>query len=142
VRIVLLDEAQRRFEAEDAWWRASRDSKDLFVEEFAQALEQVSSMPETGQRYRWARGKLIQRLLMKKTRCHIYYFHDAEQDLIEVRPRTTAFEKSISGISRSDAALGSAVLFRLFAFFILLPLGRVPIEDELGHRKLVLRFFI
>ena len=41
-------------------------------------------MPETGRRYRRARGKPIQRVLMKKTRCHVYYFHDRERDLVEV----------------------------------------------------------
>ncbi|HEX7840635.1 MAG TPA: hypothetical protein VF469_24320 [Kofleriaceae bacterium] len=84
MKVVLLDEAQRRFEAEDEWWREHRDAKELFVEEFAQTLEQLSSMPGRGQRYRFARGKLIQRVLMKKTGCHVYYFHDRERDLIEV----------------------------------------------------------
>ena len=84
MKIVLLDEARRRFEAEDAWWRANRDAKELFVEEFEAALRQVSSMPETGQRYRLARGRLIQRVLMKKTRCHVYYFHDRDRNLIEI----------------------------------------------------------
>src|SRR6185369_6251882 len=34
VKIVLLEEAQRRFEAEDTWWRENRDAKALFIEEF------------------------------------------------------------------------------------------------------------
>jgi hypothetical protein len=42
VKIVLLDEAQRRFEAEDEWWREHRDAQDLFVEEFTRTLEQLS----------------------------------------------------------------------------------------------------
>jgi hypothetical protein len=29
-------------------------------------------------------GKLIQRVLMKKTRCHVYYFHDLDNDLVEI----------------------------------------------------------
>jgi hypothetical protein len=29
-------------------------------------------------------GKLIQRVLMKKIGCHVYYFHDHERDLIEI----------------------------------------------------------
>jgi hypothetical protein len=45
VKVVLLDEAPRRFEAEDEWWRAHRDAKDLFVEDLAQTLEQPRSMP-------------------------------------------------------------------------------------------------
>jgi hypothetical protein len=33
-KIVLLDEAQRRFEAEDRWWRENRDAKELFFTDF------------------------------------------------------------------------------------------------------------
>jgi plasmid stabilization system protein ParE len=84
VRIVLLDEARRRFEAEDDWWREHRDAKELFVDEFAQTLERLRSMPGAGQRYRLVRGMLIQRVLMKKTGCHVYYLHDRERDLIEI----------------------------------------------------------
>jgi plasmid stabilization system protein ParE len=84
VLLVLLVEAQRRFEAEDEWWRDNRDAKELFVEEFTRTLERLISTPTTGQRYRRARGKLIQRVLMKKTNCHVYYFHDREHELIEV----------------------------------------------------------
>lgn len=84
VQIILLAEAQRRFEAEDEWWREHRDVKDLFVEEFTQTLERLGEMPEIGQRYRTARGVLIQRVLMKKTRCHIYYWHDRERGIIEI----------------------------------------------------------
>lgn len=72
MKIVLLAEAQRRFEAEDEWWRENRDAKDLFLDEFEQTLEWIASNPERGQAYRLTRGKRIQRVLMKKTRCHIY----------------------------------------------------------------------
>jgi plasmid stabilization system protein ParE len=84
VKVVLLDEAQRRFEAEDRWWRNNRDAKELVLTEFQEALRQLSTTPGIGQRYRRARGKLIQRVLMKKTRCHVYYFYDEERDLIEI----------------------------------------------------------
>lgn len=84
MKIVLLDEAQERFEAEDRWWREYRDAKELFVTEFQEVLRQVASTPGIGQRYRRARGKLIQRVLMKKTRCHVYYFHDTERDVVEI----------------------------------------------------------
>ena len=84
MKIVLLDEAQRRFEAEDRWWRENRDAKELFFTEFQDVLRQLSSTPGVGQSYRRARGKLIQRVLMKKTRCHVYYFHDSERDIVEI----------------------------------------------------------
>ncbi len=84
MKIVLLDEAQRRFEAEDRWWRSNRDAKDVFLTEFEEVLRQLGSTPGLGQRYRRARGKLIYRVLMKKTRCHVYYVHDHERDVIEI----------------------------------------------------------
>jgi hypothetical protein len=77
VRVILLDEAKQQFEAEDTWWREHRDAKELFAEEFESALWTLMTAPELGQRYRWKRGKLIQRMLMKKTRCHVYYFHES-----------------------------------------------------------------
>ena len=84
MKIVLLDEAQERFEAEDRWWREHRDAKDLFVTEFQEVLQQLAVAPTIGQRYRRARGKLIQRVLMPKTRCHVYYLHDLNGDIVEI----------------------------------------------------------
>jgi plasmid stabilization system protein ParE len=84
VKIVLLDEAQERFESEDRWWREHRDAKELFATEFEEALRQIVSAPGIGQRYRRRRGRLIQRVLMKKTRCHVYYVHDVERDVVEI----------------------------------------------------------
>ena len=84
MKIILLDEAQRQFEQEDAWWRKNRDAKELPVDEFQGALWRISEMPELGQRYRRARGKLIQRVLMKKTRCHVYYLYERERGVSEI----------------------------------------------------------
>lgn len=84
LKLIVLDEAQRRLEAENEWWREHRDAKDLLLDEFTQTLERLRSMPDIGQRYRLVRGQLIQRVLMKKTGCHVYYFHDRERDLIEI----------------------------------------------------------
>ena len=84
MKIVLLDEAQSRFEAEDRWWRENRDAKELFFTEFQEILRQLSSTSDVGQRYRRSRGKLIQRVLMTKVRCHVYYFHDHERDIVEI----------------------------------------------------------
>lgn len=84
VQIRLLKEAQQRFEAEDAWWRANREAKDLFTLEFAAALATLRVQPDAGQHYRLSRGRLIQRVLMRKTRCHVYYCFDRERDVVEV----------------------------------------------------------
>ena len=41
-------------------------------------------MPEAGQHYRRVRGKLIRRVLMRKTRCHVYTWYDGERAVIEI----------------------------------------------------------
>jgi len=84
VNVVLLDEARRRFEAADAWWHEHRDAKDLLIDEFEQALQHLSRAPDSGQRYRWVRGKLIRRWLIKKTGHHIYYSYDSPLDRLEI----------------------------------------------------------
>ena len=84
MKIVLLDEAQERFEAEDRWWREHRDATELFLTEFEDTLRQIAAAPGIGQLYRRSGSRLIQRVLMKKTRCHVYYLHDVERDVIEI----------------------------------------------------------
>jgi hypothetical protein len=84
VKILILEEAQGQFEAKDAWWRQNRDQKNLFTDEFEQALRHVTEFPTHGQRYRMARRKLILRVLMKKTLCHVYYWYGPEADTIEI----------------------------------------------------------
>ena len=59
MKIVLLDEAQERFEAEDRWWREHRNAKELFLTEFEEALRQIASAPGIGQLYRRSRGRLV-----------------------------------------------------------------------------------
>jgi plasmid stabilization system protein ParE len=84
VKVLLLDEASAQFEAEATWWRENRDHKELFVDEFEATLRRIVELPQAGQHYRWKGGCLIQRWLMSKTRCHVYYFHDRANDILEI----------------------------------------------------------
>ena len=43
VKIVLLDEAQERFQAEDRWWREHRDARELFVTEFQEVGKKMTA---------------------------------------------------------------------------------------------------
>ena len=85
MRIEVVEQAQGQFAYREAWWRANRDTQDLFEAEYERALEHLSTSPESGDRYRIVRGKLIRRWLMKKTSCHIYYWYSESFDLIEIR---------------------------------------------------------
>lgn len=85
MRIEVVEEAQAQFAYREAWWRANRDAQDLFEDEYERALKHLSTAPASGDQYRIVRGKMIRRWLMKKTECHIYYWHSEELDLIEIR---------------------------------------------------------
>ena len=85
MQIEVVEEAQAQFDYREAWWRANRDARDLFEEEYEQALEHLSTSPKSGDQYSVVRGKLIRRWLMKKTECHMYYWYSEELDLIEIR---------------------------------------------------------
>ncbi len=52
MQLLLLDEARRQVEYEDAWWRAHRDAIDLFIDELEHTLQRLSAAPEAGQAYR------------------------------------------------------------------------------------------
>jgi hypothetical protein len=85
VRIEITQRAQEQFAHRDAWWRAKRSARELFIEEYQHALEHLSTAPKSGDQYCIIRGKVIRRWLMKKTECHIYYWYSEELNLIEIR---------------------------------------------------------
>lgn len=65
----------------DTWWRMNRAAApDLFLKELGQAYEILSVMPSLGTPYRGLR-----RILLRKTRHHVYYALDEERRSVVVR---------------------------------------------------------
>jgi hypothetical protein len=52
VRIEVVEEAQAQFAYREAWWRANRDTRELFEEEYERALDHLSRSPKSGDQYR------------------------------------------------------------------------------------------
>lgn len=70
-------EAHARFDAIQTWWRENRDKNpDLFDEEVAAAIQTLDGTPMAGEFYKRARGRDVRRILLKKTRHHMYYWVD------------------------------------------------------------------
>lgn len=82
--VVLLDEARRRFEAEDEWWRTNREAVGLFTAEFESVVSRLARDPTRGALYRTIRGTKVRRVLMRKTRCYVYYVYREDQQAVEV----------------------------------------------------------
>ena len=68
------------------WWKANRDkAPKLFIEELrAATLKLRGRTDDTRKRYRISQGCVVWRLLMPKTKNHIYYVINEEAKQIEV----------------------------------------------------------
>lgn len=83
VRSVLA--ADEQIEAADAWWRANRPSApDLFAEELRAARELLSTSPEAGQQQRHSRIPGLRRILLPKSKYHIYYTHNVRREEVVI----------------------------------------------------------
>jgi plasmid stabilization system protein ParE len=84
VKLEILEEARTQYREASAWWHEHRDAKSLLAQEFLAAIRTLQTVPETGQVYVQMRGRTIRRWLMPKTKYHIYYRFDRDQDLLVI----------------------------------------------------------
>lgn len=86
MRLVIPERAQLEIERQDAWWREHRrDARGLFAEELRAAFNEVLAQPEGSPPYRITRSGIVRRVLMPKTRRHVYYvFRRAEEVVVVV----------------------------------------------------------
>lgn len=67
-------EADAQILAIDEWWRSNRSATpDLFLEELATSFDVISHAPRIGRLYRRSAVPNTRRVLLPKTRYHVYY---------------------------------------------------------------------
>lgn len=72
------DEQARKI---DTWWRVNRGAApDVFLKELGQAYEILCAMPSLGTSYRG-----VKRVLLRRTRHHLYYTVDEERRTVVIR---------------------------------------------------------
>ena len=65
------------------WWRENRPAApNLFEEELAEASTRLATQPEIGMAFSRPRAPKTRRLLLRRTRYHVYYEHDDEGVLV------------------------------------------------------------
>lgn len=73
--------ADEQIDVADAWWRTHRPgAPDLFANELRAAKELLSSSPEAGQRRQHKHIPGLRRLLLPKSRYHVYYTHNPKRE--------------------------------------------------------------
>jgi plasmid stabilization system protein ParE len=74
VKLELSPRSVREAERCARWWRANRlVAPALFDEELRAALDQIRTAPQLGIAYQAMRGREHRRVLMPRTRYHVYY---------------------------------------------------------------------
>ncbi len=72
--VVVAEPAERQLRVIDDWWQRNRlAAPGLFGEEFASAVETLTTHPGVGAPVRRRRFKGLRRFLLRATRYHIYY---------------------------------------------------------------------
>jgi plasmid stabilization system protein ParE len=83
--VVTTPEADEQADRIDDWWRENRDkAPHLFREELEQALQLLAIAPDAGLRYRRHGIPGLRRLVLPKTRQHVYYVHDEPRGTVLV----------------------------------------------------------
>ena len=74
MKLELAPRAVHEAERCARWWRENRPAaRMLFNEELRAALDQIRTAPQLGSAYQVVAGQEHRRLLMPRTRYHVYY---------------------------------------------------------------------
>ena len=85
MKLFFSPQAESQAMEMDSWWREHRPgARELFARELAEARELIVSTPTAGTRYTTRSGRPFRRVLMPKTRNHVYFEVDEARELIIV----------------------------------------------------------
>ncbi len=83
--VVVAETARQQIRAADDWWRGNRpDSPTLFFSEVDAALTLLATAPEIAALFRRGRRRGVRRLLLRRSRFHVYYTYDRSASLVLV----------------------------------------------------------
>ena len=72
--LQLTPQSEAQIHEIDSWWRKNRTSApDLFLDELTAVFHLLASAPMLGRLYRASPVANVRRLLLRKTRYHLYY---------------------------------------------------------------------
>jgi plasmid stabilization system protein ParE len=72
--VALTPRAKKHFAASERWWRANRPAaSDLFLEELEACGRDLKTSPQRAGLYRITNGREVRRILLPRTRYHVYF---------------------------------------------------------------------
>jgi len=83
-QVEFSPEARDQAESIASWWQANRPAAPtLFRDELVAAVNKLATTPSTGAAYEPVAA--IRRLLMPRSRYHVYYFIDEPSAVVQIR---------------------------------------------------------
>jgi hypothetical protein len=84
VKALISKRAARAVERIDARWREHADHRDLFALEFADAIDRLETTPGPGTPFPTPKRPALKRLLLPKSRCHVYFEIDLDKQVVRI----------------------------------------------------------
>ena len=84
MKFIFLRRAERETVAIQKRWQRDADYKDTFAKDLIDAEEHLTTLPESGTPWKVQRGKVIRRWLLEKSKCHLYYRYESQQEAVIV----------------------------------------------------------
>jgi len=85
MKLAFTASAQQQADESDAWWREHRsESPDLFARELADARSSLLRAPNIGIIHGVIDGQPVRRILLAKSRTHVYYSVDTANGVVQV----------------------------------------------------------
>jgi len=84
VKAYLSKRAARAAERIDARWREHAENPGAFAVELLEAVDRLESSTTPGSPYPTAKHPALRRILMPKSRCHIYFEIDDASEAIQI----------------------------------------------------------
>jgi plasmid stabilization system protein ParE len=74
--VILVDAAEEQLDEIVEWWRTHREASPMLVmDEFDRCVSLLESSPDAGARFHRSRVPGVRRLVMRRTKHHVYYLH-------------------------------------------------------------------
>lgn len=84
MKAFMSKRAARAAERIDGRWRERADDPGIFAREFLEAVERLETAQGVGQAFPTSRRPSLRRLLLPKSRCHIYFEIDEKKQTIQI----------------------------------------------------------
>ena len=84
MKVAISKRAARAAERIAAWWAAHADYPAVFPRELLEAIEMLESTRGPGVAVPTTRHPQLKRVVLVKSRCHIYFELDEARDLVRI----------------------------------------------------------